>query len=161
MRNSTTLQENFVKIVRQRIHEYEQIKAGIHPRFKFVTDFYQANNLKRQNFIKYYNRFKSMSTDVSLLPQKRGRKYGTLKTHPLIQRKIQELRGQGFGKYDIYDILLPRYGRFTPSISTIYNILKRYGINKPDEYLKQQKRRYVKEKIGELGHIEALWDQQT
>jgi transposase InsO family protein len=154
------LQDNFVKIVKLRIEEYEQVKKGIHPQFKFVTDFYRVHKLTRQNFIKYYNRYKSMGTPDSLLPQKRGRKYGSVKTDPHIQKEIRSLRDQGFGKYDIYDILVPRYGDLVPCITTIYNILKRYGVNEPSEYLKKQKRRYVKEKMGELGHIDCHYIQK-
>ncbi|MFO0703658.1 MAG: integrase core domain-containing protein [Patescibacteria group bacterium] len=160
MTSASTLQSNFVKIVRMRISEYEQVKAKTHPRFRFASDFYKAHKLTRQNFIKYYNRFKSMNTDDSLMPQKRGRKYGTLKTYPYIQSKILELRNQGFGKYDIYDIMYPRYGSLTPSITTIYNILKRYGVNKPSEYIARQKRRYVKDRLGELGHIDCHYIQK-
>jgi len=160
MTNAKTLEQNFVKIVKLRIGEYEQVKAGKHPRFRFVADFYRAYNLTRQNFIKYYNRYKAMSTDESLMPRKRGRKYGSIKTYPYIQSKILELRNQGFGKYDIYDIMVPRYGTLTPSLTTIYNILKRYGVNKPSDYLQKQKRRYVKEKMGELGHVDCHYLQR-
>ena len=80
MTNPKTLEQNFVKIVKQRIAEYETVKAGKHPRFRFVADFYRAHKLTRQNFIKYYNRYKAMSTDESLIPKKRGRKYGSIKT---------------------------------------------------------------------------------
>jgi hypothetical protein len=160
MTNAKTLEQNFVKIVKMRILEYEQIKASAHPRFRFVADFYRAYGLTRQNFIKYYNRYKHMATDASLIPKKRGRKYGSIKTYPYIQSKILELRNQGFGKYDIYDIMIPKYGSLTPSLTTIYNIMKRYGVSKPSEYLKQQKRRYVKDKMGELGHIDCHYIQK-
>jgi transposase InsO family protein len=158
--SQTALQENFVKIIQSHIAEYELIKAGRHARFKFVSDFYQVHKLTRQNFIKYYNRYKSMGTEGSLLPQKRGRKYGSLKTDPLVQKEILSLRDQGFGKYDIYDILMPRYGDIVPSVSTIYNLLKRYGVNEPSEYLAKQKMRYVKEKMGELGHVDCHYIQR-
>jgi transposase InsO family protein len=160
MGNAKTLEQNFTKIVKLRIAEYEQVKKGIHPRFKFASDFYHAYNLTKQNFIKYYNRYKNMPTDASLVPRKRGRKYGSIKTYPYIQSKILELRNQGFGKYDIYDIMIPKYGTLTPSLTTIYNILKRYGVNKPSEYIQKQKRRYVKEKMGELGHVDCHYVQK-
>ena len=160
MANAKTLEQNFTKIVKLRITEYEQVKKGEHPRFKFAADFYRAYNLTKQNFIKYYNRYKNMPIDASLVPKKRGRKYGSIKTYPYIQSKILELRNQGFGKYDIYDIMIPKYGTLTPSLTTIYNILKRYGVNKPSDYIQKQKRRYVKERMGELGHVDCHYVQK-
>ncbi len=74
---------------------------------------------------------------------------------PLIQQKIQELRSQGFGRYEIYDLMLPQYGRITPSPSTIYRILRLYGINKVNEEMLRHKRQIIKEKAGELGHMDC------
>jgi hypothetical protein len=71
-------------------------------------------------------------TDSSLIPQKRGRKFGNMKYQPYISNKIEELRNQGFGRFEIHDLMLPRFGKLTPSPTTIYNILLRKGLNKLD-----------------------------
>ena len=56
--------------------------------------------------------------------------------------------------------MIPKYGSLTPSLTTIYNILKRYGVNKPSEHMERQKRRYVKDKMGELGHVDCHYVQK-
>ena len=154
--NDKTLARNYLKHMKQLVQEYELIKAKKHSRYIFVTEFYKANNITRQNFIKYYKRFKLSSMDSSLVPAKRGRKFGTLKSIPFIQNKIVELREKGFGRYEIHDFLLPKYGKYTPSATTIYNILVKKGLNKLDPRVIQiNKRRIIKEKAGEMGHMDC------
>jgi transposase InsO family protein len=154
--NDKTLARNYLKHMKQLVQEYELIKAKKHSRYIFVTEFYKANNITRQNFIKYYNRFKLSYMDSSLVPAKRGRKFGTLKSIPFIQNKIVELREKGFGRYEIHDFLLPKYGKYTPSATTIYNILVKKGLNKLDPRVIQiNKRRIIKEKAGEMGHMDC------
>jgi len=151
-----TVERNYLSMMKELVYEYELTKAGKHSRFRFVTDFYKVNKLTRQNFIKYYHRYKQEQQDSSLLPQKRGRKFGSMKTHPIIQKKITDLRNQGFGRYEILDLMLPKYGKHTPSASTIYNILKQKGLNTLDPRMIQtSKRKIMKEKVGELGHIDC------
>ncbi len=150
-----TIERNYLSHMKQLVIEYEQVKSKIHPRFRFVTDFYKAKGLKRQNFIKYYNRFKLNQSFSSLLPKKRGRKFGQMKYHPFIRNKIAELRNQGFGRYEIFDLMLPKYGRLTPSASTIYNVLKEKGLNKSDPRMISCKRRIIKEKAGDLAHMDC------
>jgi transposase InsO family protein len=154
--NDNTLTRNYIRQIKGLIAEYELIKSRKHPRFQFVSEFYSANNIKKQNFIKYYNRFKLGLTDSSLIPQKRGRKFGNMKYQPYICNKIEELRNQGFGRFEIHDLMLPRYGKLTPSPTTIYNILLRKGLNKLDpRMISLNKRKIIKETAGELGHMDC------
>ena len=154
--NESTLTKNYLRHMKQLVQDYELIKSKKHPRYVFVNEFYKANNITRQNFIKYYNRYKLASMDSSLIPNKRGRKFGSLKSIPFIRDKIIELRNQGFGRYEIHDFLLPKYGKYTPSPTTIYNILLSKGLNKLDPRLIQtNKRRIIKDKAGELGHMDC------
>lgn len=53
----TTLERNNLKQWEFLIGEYLLTKQKKHPRFTFANDFYKCYNLKRQNFIKYYNRY--------------------------------------------------------------------------------------------------------
>lgn len=53
----TTLERNNLKQWEFLINEYLLTKQKKHPRFTFTNDFYKCYNLKRQNFIKYYNRY--------------------------------------------------------------------------------------------------------
>ena len=84
------------------IKEYELTKSKKHPRYRFVTDFYKANGLRRQNFIKYYNRYKQARSARCLLPQKRCPRYKIKRTVPFIEEREVALRKQGNNRYDIY-----------------------------------------------------------
>lgn len=53
----TTLERNNLKQWEFLIGEYLLTKQKKHPRFTFANDFYKCYNIKRQNFIKYYNRY--------------------------------------------------------------------------------------------------------
>jgi IS30 family transposase len=151
-----TITRNYIRQVKGLIAEYELIKSKKHPRFQFVSEFYNANNISRQNFIKYYNRYKLSEADNSVLPQKRGRKFGNMKYQPYIANKIIELRNQGFGRYEINDLMLPRFGRLTPSPTTIYNILVKKGLSKLDpRMITLNKRKIIKDTAGQLGHMDC------
>ncbi|MCK5296934.1 MAG: hypothetical protein KAJ75_08590, partial [Alphaproteobacteria bacterium] len=100
-----TLARNNVKLMLRLIDEYEAIKAKKHPRFTFVEAFYKANNIKRQNFIKYYNRYKNSRQENDLLPRKRGPKYKAKRPIGFIEEKVLKLRKQGLSRYEIFDIL--------------------------------------------------------
>lgn len=150
-----TLTRNYLKHIKGVIVDYELTKAHKHPSFKFTSDVFKHHKIPKQNFFKIYNRWKINNQDSSLLPQKRGRKYGVLKAIPMIINKVLELRKQGFGRYEIYDLLEPKYGRFTPKPSTIYKILKRNGLNKFFKVNLDKKRKIVKDTLGELGHMDC------
>lgn len=151
----STIERNYILRMKKLTEEYELTKAGKHPRYRFVTDFYKANNLTRQNFIKYYHRYSENRDEKSLLPQKRGAKYKTRRTIPFIEKQVISLRLTGANRYEICDILKERLGKFTPSPSTIYNICSRYNLGKLTNKEKEIKRKIVKQKIGEMAHIDC------
>lgn len=153
--SDSTLTRNYVKQMREVIQVYEQVKRKEHGGFRFVNEVFKFYHIPRQNFFKLYHRYRKNGNDNSLLPQKRGRKFGTIQTIPMIQQKILELRRKGFGRYEIYGLMLPQYGKFTPSPSTIYRILKLYGINNATQEMMRHKRKIIKEKAGELGHMDC------
>ena len=72
-----TVEKNLIKQYLFFIEEYEAVKKKKHPRYRFVKEFYQTNGLKKQIFLKFYNRFKKTGKTESLLPQKRGPKFRT------------------------------------------------------------------------------------
>lgn len=151
-----TLERNYIQKYQFLIKEYELIKQKQHPRYKFVTDFYKANGTTRQTFLKYYNRFKkSGGEEFSLLPQKRGPRWHTRRTIHFVERKVLSLRSKGINRYEINSILKPKFKDKTPSPSTIYSICKRYGVNRLTPKMKASKRKIIKEKAGELAHIDA------
>ena len=158
MRNTTndrTLEVNYIKKFKFLIKEYELVKKKKHPKFKFVSDFYQFHNTNRQTFLKYYNRFHVSGKDDDLLPQKRGPKWKSRRPVQYVENKVVELRELGINRYEIVSLLRPKLKQFTPSPSGVYNIFKRYDMNILTPKMKKEQRKIIKEKAGELGHIDC------
>jgi len=158
MRRNTedkTIERNYIQKWRFLIREYEEVKKKKHPKFRFVTDFYKHHCTNRQTFIKYYNRFKSHGNNYSLLPQKRGPKWQSRRPLPFIEQQVIKERKKGINRYEIYEILKNKLKKYTPSPSGIYNICRRYGYNRLNKEMKKTKQKIVKEKAGELGHIDC------
>jgi hypothetical protein len=153
--NDLTLQRNYVEKFRFLIREYEQVKRKEHPKFKRVSEFYTAHDTELKNFLKYYNRFKQSGKESDLLPQKRGPKYKSRRPLTFIENKVTQLREKGNNRYEIVNILRPRLKGNTPSPSGVYNILKRNGMNRLTPPMKKNRRKIIKEKAGELGHIDT------
>ncbi len=151
-----TLKKKYIQKYVYLIDEYELVKKGSHPNFKRVGDFYKAHGTCPQTFLKYYGRYRQSGYDVSqLLPAKRGPKYKSRRTDSAIEAMVLQERYRGCNKYEINCILQIRLGTKTPSVSCIYNILKRHGKNKLTQPMKEEKRRIIKEKAGELGHLDC------
>ena len=158
MRNNTndkTLEKNYIQKWRFLIREYQLVKAKKHPHFRFVNDFYKFHGTNRQTFIKYYHRFEVSNKNEDLLPRKRGPKWHSRRPLKYIENKVIEQRKLGINRYEIQEILKPKLKHFTPSPSGIYNICKRYGLNRLTRSMKQSKRAIIKEKAGELAHIDC------
>lgn len=158
MRNTNddfTLVRNYIQKYQFLIKEYELVKQKEHPKYRFVKDFHEANGTDRRIFLKYYNRFKSSGKVEDLLPQKRGPKWKSRRPLPFIEQKVLALREQGNNKYEISCILKPKLKEFTPSPSGVYNIIKCYGKHRLTPKMQQSKRRIIKEKAGELAHIDT------
>ena len=153
--NDKTLERNYLQKFQFLINEYELIKLKKHTRYKFVTDFDKDNETSRQTFLKYYNKFRRSGNLTDLLPGKRGPKWKSRRPIPYIENKVVELRIKGNNKYEIHSILKPKLGKLTPSPSGIYNIFKRKGLNKLTLKIKENKRKIIKKKAGELGHIDC------
>jgi len=153
--NDKTLKNNYIQTYQFLISEYEEVKSKKHPRFKYVKDFYHAHDTCAQNFLKYYNRYKQTKDPTELLPGKRGPRYSTRRATPEIEALVLAQRDKGCNKYEIYSILRPTLKEKTPSFSGIYQILKRYGKNRLTKPMIVEKRRIIKEKAGELAHIDC------
>lgn len=153
--NDLTLARNYLDKYRFLIREYEQVKAKQHPVYRLAKDFYAAHDTDRRSFLKYYNRFKQSGNEQDLLPGKRGPKYRTRRPVRFIENKVLEQRELGNSKLEIVSILKQKLGKFTPSASGVYNILKRYGKNRLTPKMRQNKRKIIKERMGQLGHIDC------
>jgi hypothetical protein len=151
-----TVERKYLDTYRFMIKEYEQIKRKEHPVYTQLEQLYKAWGTNRKSFLKYYNRYKQSGRDeLSLLPQKRGPKYKTRRPIGFIENKVIELRQKGNSKHEIVSILKPSLNKFTPSPSGVYNICKRYGLNRLTVKQKQNKRTIIKERMGQLGHIDC------
>lgn len=150
-----TLKRNYMQKYRLLISEYERVKSGKHARFRFVKDFYEFHHTDRRSFLKYYGRYKQSGSEEDLLPRKRGPKFKTRRTIPDIEQRVIELRERGNGRYEINRILTPELRDCTPSPSTIYNILRRNGLNRLRPRDKSERRKIISKKAGELGHIDV------
>jgi transposase InsO family protein len=153
--NDMTLQRNYIEKFRFLIKEYELVKAKKHPKFRLAEQFYKAHDTERKNFLKYYNRFKQSGKESDLLPQKRGPRYKTRRPLKYIEQKVIDLREKGNNRYEIVNILKPKLKSKTPSASGVYNIIKRYNLNRLSPVMKQNKRKIIKEKAGQMGHIDT------
>jgi transposase InsO family protein len=151
----TTISRSYVSKCLFLIKEYEQVKRKEHPLYKGAMVFYKAHDVDRRTFIKYYNRYKQSGDAQELLPRKRGPKYKTRRPVKFIENKVIELRQKGNSKLEIVNILKPSLHKFTPSPSGVYNICKRYGMNRLTVKMKQNKRKIIKERMGQLGHIDC------
>lgn len=150
-----TLARNYIQKYQFLIEEYELVKAKKHPKYRFVHEFHKAHDTDRRSFLKYYNRFKQSGNKNDLLPHKRGPKWKSRRFIPFIENKVIALREKGNNRYEIVSILKPKLKQSTPSPSGVYNILRRHGLNRLKPKMKQEKRKIIKEKAGELGHIDS------
>lgn len=153
--NDLTLKRNYLQTYRLLIKEYEQVKACEHPKFKLAKEFYEAHHTDRRSFLKYYNRYKQSGNEEDLLPSRRGPKYKTRRPSPSDEQQVLELRALGTNKFEIANELKQKSNNFNPSPSGVYNILKRYGKNRLKPADKEVKRKIIKERMGQLGHIDC------
>lgn len=153
--NDLTLKRNYLQTYRLLIKEYEQVKSGEHPKFKLAKEFYATYHTDRRSFLKYYNRYKQSGKEEDLLPSRRGPKYKTRRPSVDDERLVLELRTLGNNKFEISSQLKQKADNFNPSPSGVYNILKRYGKNRLKPADKEIKRRIIKERMGQLGHIDC------
>ena len=153
--NDLTLKRNYLQTYRLLITEYEQVKAGDHPVFKLVKDFYTAHHTDRRSFLKYYNRYKQSGNPEDLLPSKRGPKFKSLRPAADQEQEVLTLRARGCNKFEIASQLKELSGNFKPSPSGVYNILKRHQQHRLSKGDKEIKRKIIKERMGQLGHIDC------
>lgn len=140
------------------VKEYELIKQKRHPEFSRVQQWTKARKIDKRNFLKYYNRYKQSGGEVtSLLPQKRGPKYKTRRADLALEQRVKELREGGSNRYEIADVLKKRPGANALSPSGVYKVLKRLGLNRLKPKQREEKRKIIKERMGQLGHIDTYY----
>ncbi len=150
-----TIKKNYIQKYRFLIGEYEEVKKGEHPRYQHVQEFYSAHALDRRTFRKYYNRYLQSGNEEDLLPRKRGPRWKTRRILPQIEKRIVEQRHKGLNRYEIVNVLRGELREKTPSPSGVYQVLCRHGLNRLRSQMKEEKRKIIKLKAGELGHIDT------
>jgi transposase InsO family protein len=153
--NDLTLKRNYLQTYRFLIKDYELVKQGLHPSFKLAREFYEFHHTDRRSFLKYYNRYKQSGNEEDLLPARRGPKYSTRRPSPQDEALVLEMRSRGNNKFEIAQELRRKSDNFKPSPSGVYNILKRHGQNRLRPQQKEVKRKIIKERMGQLGHIDC------
>jgi hypothetical protein len=104
--------------------------------------------------MKIYHRYKQNPIEQSLIPQKRGPRFKIKRFDLKIEEEIVSLRKLGNNRYEIREILKSNYLQI-PCATTIYNICKKYGLNKLNHSEKQERRKIIMKRIGELVHIDC------
>lgn len=150
-----TIEKNYLNRFETLILEYERIKKKDHPKYRFVKDFFKDNRIKHQNFSKYYHRYLETRDKQSLVPHKRGPRYKARRIDVEVEDKIIDLRKQGLNKYEIQQIIQNEDKLKTPSLTTIYNYSVKHNLNVINQKMKEEKVRYVRQKAGELGHVDC------
>jgi hypothetical protein len=145
-----TIERNYLQKWRFLIPEYEAVKAGRSKAFRRVGDFYRHHGTCSQTFRKYYNRYLRSGAEADLLPQRRGPKWRERREPEGIEAEIVACRHRGMNRYEIHAALRERRDTL-PSPSTIYRVLKRYQLNRRTPAMREEKRRIIKDKLGELG----------
>lgn len=156
LKGDNTLYRERISRYNDFIVEYELIKSKKHSEFLYVKDWAAARKIDKKNFLKYYGRYRQSDKSWDLLPQKRGPKFKSRRPCEELERKVIELRKRGNNKYEIASIISEQKDNtFKVSASGVYNICKRYGLNRMRPEMKEQKRKIIKERMGQLGHIDT------
>lgn len=152
----STIERNYLQRFNSLVLEYELVKQKNHPKYKLVKDLFKDHRIAHQNFSKYYNRYLQQNKDInSLKPLKRGPKYKSRRIDLNVEHKIIELRSSGLNKFEIFQIIKSENILKTPSLTTIYNYCVKHNLNLINKPMKELKVRYVREKAGELAHVDC------
>jgi transposase InsO family protein len=129
------------------------VKAGRSQAFATVGAFYRHHGTCSQTFRQYYNRYLRGGTEADLLPRRRGPTWRERREPQGIDAEILALRRKGLNRYEILAALEERHRR-VPSASTIYRRLRQHGLNRKSRAMVEEKRRIIKERLGEMGHVD-------
>ena len=152
--NSKLISATLGRRMMARMEEYERIKRKESPCFKTVKGFCERHRFSHQNFMKVYHRYKLNPVPASLVPRKRGPRFRTRRADLRIGERIVQIRAQGLNRYEIRDVLKSE-GAVAPRPATIYAICRRHGLNRLNRPQKQERRRIIMSRIGELVHIDC------
>jgi len=155
-----SIKKELIKKWKNILTEYELVKQRQSRHFTKCKDLYEAYATSAKQVRKYYTKWlKSGKKDDSLLPDKRGPVIGPHKPPKEMERNIvNAMRKLGKNRYELVLLFKPYYGELTPSPSGMYQIKKRYPLNKKQ---KEIIKRYEKSYPGEMGHMDSLYLSQN
>lgn len=156
------IKDHITKHWKKILEDYRLVKEGKHKYFSTCKELYGFYHTSAKQVTKYEERYLSNGgSEESLLPQKRGPKFGTNRTPKGIERDIIKVyRRLGLNRYELVNLFEPIYKHQTPAPSTMNLIVRRYqkGLKKKD---KEAIKRYEKRYPGELGHIDTYYLPQS
>lgn len=148
-----TIERNYLQKWRYLIAEYEEVKSGRSAHFRTVGAFYKHHGTCSQTFRKYYNRYLSSGAPEDLLPRRRGPIWRGRRAGSEIDAAIVAERLKGLNRYEIFAALTARFDT-PPSLSTIYRRLRQNGLHRKSPAMVEEKRRIIKTRLGEMGHVD-------
>jgi transposase InsO family protein len=148
-----TIERNYQQKWRFLIAEYESVKAGRSEAFRTVGAFYRHHGTCSQTFRKYYNRYRQSGSPEDLLPRRRGPKWRDRREPQGIDAEILAQRRKGLNRYEILAVLKQLFAK-PPSPSTIYRRLRQHGLNRKSRAMVEEKRKIIKTRLGEMGHVD-------
>jgi len=142
------------------LHEYEQVRRKEHKEYKTARTFFAERQICFQNFYKFYNRYiKSNRDEHALLPTRRGPKprYKEMPTcDDSIENIVLEYRTKGWNKFTIAEAIKRNENIKKPcSASTVYRILRSYGVSRLTKEIREEKRKIIRDHMGSLGHVDC------
>jgi transposase InsO family protein len=153
---SQEIEKRYLEKFRYIVADYEAIKKRQHPSFKKCSELFEAHRMDRRIFNKYYHRYLESGRNIeAFMPRKRGPRFHSTRRTTGMEDRIIELRQQGHNRYFISNVLKSQTQEKGISPSSIYNVLREKGLNKLQVKMKQARRTYVKERAGQLGHVDC------
>lgn len=158
----TVIRKAFLKNWIIILQEYERVKRKESKLFKNCCALYAFYGTSAKQVNKYYSRWLNSNKDTTaLLPRKRGTKHPWNQISANIEKDIVSYRKQGYDRYEIVNLLRPKYQVKTPSPATIYRVTRRHGLSKLYHQEKEAKIRYCMQNPGELGHLDIYYVPKT
>ena len=100
---------------------------------------------------KYYNRFLLSPSDNAFFPRKRGPNWKSRRTLPYIEQKVSA----NASTVPIATKYMPYSSPSSNSTLLSYAITRRQGVNRLTKPMQQSKRKIIKTRAGELGHLDS------
>ncbi len=136
------------------LQEYEKVKLGQSRNCETVKEICEIYQVNRKDIKRYYERWlETGKKEESLLPHKRGPRAGLYRSLSKEEERliVKVNRRLSTSAYETLDLVSSQL-EVSPSVRTVYRILKRYPLNKKR---KEAIKRYEKNYPGEMIHADT------